>query len=268
MSSTTVGNTTRYQRPASWRRTLTLATQNRRMRGHSGTRKSEQFTYLLAVAAEGRPCHLEWQLSRRPTAATAVAATDVVHRRPSSVSVPVYHTHTHTHVVTNGVRGVGDGASAAAVTTAAAPDKSDTQVIQYTGGAPESLHTTARISMALGTSDAHTHAQNTHANTNSHKHTLSVASARSRTRTHTVGRAHAHRRRFHTHPHARTLPDRTPHVVRHPAAPQSLRIARATARHGVGVLSARRRGTERFPESEDITLAVVKCKRHSAMTQY
>jgi len=110
-------------------------------------------------------------------------------------------THKHTHDVTSGVRGVGGGASAAAVTAAAAaPDKNDTQVIQYTGGAPESLHTTARISMALGTSDAHTHAQtHTHTHSLAQRRPLALVHAHART----VGRAHAQRQRSRAHANAR-----------------------------------------------------------------
>jgi len=235
--------------------------------GGTRSRKSgcTQFTYLLAVAADGRPCHLESRRRSRPTTAAA-AATDVVHRRPSSVGVPVYHTRTHTHVVTSGVRGVGGGASAAAVVTAAAPDKNDTQVIQYTGGGSRVVAHHRAYQYGTG------YIGRSHARTNTHALTLSraatAASARSRTRTHRRWGARAPTF-VHAHTRARapartTLPDRTrtsppapplhkqppPRIFMYNAADGRGRpiAGRPGTVDGVGVSTARR-GTERFPES-------------------
>lgn len=214
------------------------------------------------MAADGRPCHLEFRRRRsRPTA----AAADVVHRRPSSVGVPVYHTRTHTHVVTSGCpwcrrRRVSSSSNG--------------------GGTGQERHTGNTIHRGGSRVVAHHRAYQygtryigrSHARTNTHALTLSraatAARARSRTRTHRRSGARAPtswtRTRERARPRALRYP--TAHVRRLPP-PRRRRVSRifmynvADGRgggrpiagrpgtdDGVGVSTARR-GTERFPES-------------------
>lgn len=193
---------------------------------------------------DGRPYHLERRRRRRPTEATAAVATDVVHRRPSSVGVPVYHTQTHTrrHERCPWCR--------RRRVSSSSNDGGGTGQERYTGN---TIHRGGYRVVAhhrayqYGTR----YIGRTHARTNTHAHTLSrsatAARGRSRTRTHRWSGARATptftRTRERAGPRALHYP--TAHVC-HPttttAATTSYRVLYNVAdgdrpivgRHGIG----------------------------------